>query len=390
MSRAGWLWLMAGIAMVVGVALCARGSVLPSTPQGVIPGIGEIPAVDTQYFSRADGPVDFRFPLDHGPHNDFQTEWWYYTGNLAAADGRRFGYQLTFFRRALLPGQERIDRDSSWAAEQVYLAHFALSDIDSGIFFYDERLARGAAGLAGAEGEPEFQVWLEDWRVSQTGIGQYSLFARGNSFQIDLQLLEQKPLVFHGESGYSQKGADPGNASYYISMTRLAATGEVKTESGLFAVEGLSWMDHEYSTSALDDRQVGWDWFSLQLDDDSEIMVYTLRREDGSIDPFSSGTLIRPDGSTRTVKVDEFVIEANGSWQSPHSGAIYPAGWLLEIPSEGITLRIEPLLADQELRVSFIYWEGAVQASGTAGGRNITGFGYVELTGYAQSMQRRF
>ena len=390
MSKAGWLRMTGGIAILIAVGFLARGYLFPSPQPDAIPGIGEIPAVDTQYFSRAEGPVDFQFPLDHGPHNDFQTEWWYYTGNLTATDGQRFGYQLTFFRRALLPGQERVERESSWAAEQVYLAHFALSDVDSGKFYFDERLARGAAGLAGAEGDPAYQVWLEDWRVSQTGIGQYALFARGNSFEITLQLEEQKPLVLHGESGYSQKGADPGNASYYISMTRLATAGEVKTEGGSFAVEGLSWMDHEYSTSALDDSQVGWDWFSLQLDDNSEIMVYTLRREDGSIDPFSGGTLIRPDGSTRTVKVDEFAIDAGGSWRSPHSGAVYPAGWQLNIPSEGISLQIEPLLADQELRVSFIYWEGAVRASGTAGGRNVTGFGYVELTGYAQSMQRRF
>lgn len=341
-------------------------------------------------FTRVNGPRNFDFPLDFGPHPDYQTEWWYYTGNLSTPTGRHFGYQLTFFRRSLLPIQEQTQRDSSWATDQIYLAHFTLSDSTSGQFRYFERFERGAAGLAGASGSPLYQVWLGDWRVEQTGNSTYQLSARQEGIHLKLELSDRKGPILQGIDGYSQKGADPGNASYYVSQTRLVSRGTLELDGQSFALQGTSWMDHEFSTSALAPDQVGWDWFALQLSDDSELMVYTVRAADGTLSPYSQGTLIRPDGNTRHLSLTDFKISVLSNWQSPHSGAVYPAGWRVEVPSEQIDLQIQPRMPDQELRVSFTYWEGAVTISGKHASNTVTGSGYVELTGYAASMQGQF
>lgn len=337
---------------------------------------------DSAGYQRAQPGTELSFPVDYGPHPDYQIEWWYYTGNLETVEGRHFGYQLTFFRRALLPPNERKQRPSDWSADQVYLAHFALSDVGSENFQSFERYARGAAGLAGANADP-FHVWLYDWEIVQTGLGAYRLHASQEDLTIQLELQDQKGIILHGDQGYSQKGPQVGNASYYMSQTRLESTGEIRIGEQSFAVSGLSWMDHEFSTSALAQNQIGWDWFSLQLDDGSELMVFQLRRVDGSVDPFSSGTLIDPDGDTRHLDQTDFTIQPLGTWQSPHSGGIYPTDWVVRVPKFDLTLNLEPYLADQELRLSFTYWEGAVQITGTHAGLEVGGDGYVELTGYA-------
>jgi predicted secreted hydrolase len=352
-------------------------------------------------FARVEGPSQLTFPADHGAHPDYQTEWWYYTGNLQAKDGRRFGFQLTFFRRAILPPDQMPERTSDWASSQVYMAHFALSDIEDGRFHAFERLSRGAAGLAGASAEP-FQVWLEDWRVEQA-ITQaddcsntqskpcaYRLFAAQGDISLQLEMLDQKGPVLQGDQGYSQKGAEPGQASNYYSLTRLRATGQLVIGDQTFAVSGLSWVDHEWSTRVLSSEQVGWDWFSLQFEDGSELMVFQIRRADGSIDPYSSGTFVAKDGTTRRLEKEEFVIEITDTWKSPHSGAIYPSGWTMRIPSAGFVLEINPQLKDQELNVSYAYWEGAVRVIGMQDGVPMNGNGYVELTGYSGSMAGEF
>jgi predicted secreted hydrolase len=358
---------------------------------------------DTSGFARAEGPVlsgvegprALAFPADHGPHDDFQTEWWYYTGNLSAETGEHYGYQLTFFRRALTPPDKRSARDSAWAADQVYMAHFALTDVSGGKHYSFETLARGAAGLAGAQAEP-FRVWLEDWSVAGSAAGQARLratakdSASGIVLSLDLDLADLKGPILQGDRGYSRKGPEPGNASYYASLPRLATAGTVTIDSQPFAVEGLSWMDHEWSTSALGAEQAGWDWFSIQLDDDTELMLFQLRRADGSVDGFSSGTLIAADGSTRTWGLGDFSIKVNHRWRSPRTGAEYPAGWTLSVPSADLRLTIAPWLADQEMDVSYAYWEGAVKAEGTRNGQRVAGTGYAELTGYAGSMKGQF
>jgi predicted secreted hydrolase len=347
--------------------------------------------MDATGFARADGARPFSFPADFGPHTTYQTEWWYYTGNLETATGRSFGYQLTFFRRGLVPPDEGVERASHWATEQIYMAHFALTDVAANRHFAFERFSRGAADLAGAEASP-YGVWLEDWTVEQVGDdpGVVNMRAAADGVGIALGLIDRKGPIPQGDQGYSQKGPDPGNASYYYSQPRLETSGSVTVEDALFEVNGWSWKDHEYSTSALVPDQVGWDWFALRLDDDSELMVYQIRKSDGTIDPFSSGTLVRADGSTQRLTSDDFMIEALDRWRSPHSGARYPAHWIVRVPGPGLVLEVEPLIADQEMDLSYAYWEGAVRIEGERAGRTITGAGYVELTGYARSMQEQF
>lgn len=340
-------------------------------------------------FRRADGPRPWDFPKDYGPHPDYQTEWWYYTGNLESETGERFGYQLTFFRRALLPADDRTKRASTWAVDQVYMAHFALSDIADREHYAFERFSRGAVGLAGARAEP-YQVWLENWEVVQIGDGQYRIKAQQDEIALELILEDLKGPILHGDRGYSRKGSDKGNASYYYSQTRLLTTGRVQTANGSHQVSGLSWKDHEFSTSALSSGQVGWDWFSIQLDDGGELMLFQIRNEDGGIAPFSSGTWISPEGETSHLDREQFDIHERDFWRSPNSGAQYPAEWSLEIPSIDLSLVVKPYLADQEMEVSYTYWEGAVEVSGSAQGAAVSGSGYVELTGYAASMEGEF
>ncbi|NUM47479.1 MAG: hypothetical protein HUU38_22485 [Anaerolineales bacterium] len=348
------------------------------------------PAPDTTGFARAEGPVPLSFPADQGPHPDYLTEWWYYTGNLDTPDGDHFGFQLTFFRRALVPPAARAtERESDWAADQVYLAHFALTDVAGGEFRSFERYSRGAADLAGAQAVP-YHVWLENWAVEEIAPDTFHLFAQQDTLTLDLTLTNVKGNILQGDQGYSQKGPEPGNASYYISQPRLAATGQVTTAQGTFPVTGQAWMDHEYSTSALSEGQIGWDWFSVQLSNDTELMFFQLRRDDGTVDPFSSGTVIYPGGTTRPLTRQDFTITVLDTWRSPHSDAEYPARWQVEIPSEKLTITLEPWLADQELQTSVVYWEGAVQLTGTANGQSVTGNGYVEMTGYAEEFDGDF
>lgn len=348
--------------------------------------VAEALAAGEEGYARAVRPRSFSFPRDHGPHPGFRTEWWYFTGNLSAregsgAQGRRFGFQLTFFRSQLVPDPP--ERASPWAADTVYMAHFALTDVDGGRFHAFERFARGAAGLAGARADP-FRVWLEDWEAAAAGGGipPLTLRAREAGIALELELAPGKPPVLHGEEGLSQKGPEPGDASYYYSLTRLPVRGRLTVEDGTFPVAGLAWMDREWSTSSLAPGQVGWDWLSLQLDDGREVMLYQLRREDGSADPRSAGTLVAADGSSRHLDLGERVLQVLERWQSPASGILYPARWRLTLPGEGLDLWIEPVLANQELDLTFRYWEGAVTVAGEAGGRPVRGRGYVELTGY--------
>jgi predicted secreted hydrolase len=363
----------------------------PAQPQ-IRAALGAVEAVNAENdagFAKVSAPRPFSFPADHGPHPDFQTEWWYYTGNLRAADGRRFGFQLTFFRRALTPAPA--ERESAWGASAIYMAHFALSDIDGGAFYAHDRFSRDAAGLAGASGAP-FRVFLEDWSAEGSGPEDMTMRLRAAAHQvaIDLSAASTRPPVLQGDAGVSQKGPSAGNASYYYSLTRMATKGTITVAGEPFTVEGLTWMDREWSTSALEGDVVGWDWFALQLDDGSDLMYYQLRQGDGGVSPYTAGSLVLPDGSVRRLSRDELTIEVLDSWQSPRSGATYPARWRLRDDAAGLDLEITPHLADQELPVSVIYWEGAVGVRGSIGGQPVSGNGYVELTGYVEARQGRF
>ncbi len=334
-------------------------------------------------FARVTEARVMKFPDDHGPHPDFQTEWWYYTGNLQAEDGRRFGYQLTFFRRGITAG-DNAARASDWATNQIYFAHFALTDEKNNTHDETEIFSRGAAGLAGASGDP-FRVWIENW--SSEGLNRdasnVKLIAEDGKMAIELNLNAAKAPVVHGERGLSQKTETVGNASYYVSFTRMPTQGTVRVNGGTFSVTGTSWFDHEWGTTSLGANAAGWDWFSIQLDDNRELMFFQVRNKDGGIEALSSGTLIEADGTTKFLKRDDVKITPQQFWTSNFSQGKYPSQWRVSSEAGNFDLTLKPLIADQEMRVSFTYWEGAVNVEGTSNGKNVRGQGYVEMTGYA-------
>jgi predicted secreted hydrolase len=367
--------------------------------------MGESP--DDSLFARVTGPRPFVFPEDHGPHPDYRTEWWYVTGSLEGEEGQLLGYQFTLFRSAIAPRAR--DSRSAWGTNQIYLGHVAVTDVATGEHIHSERFARGAGGLAGARPEP-FRVWLEGWELASDAYPSWGSGApppvEGNldpahpdaifplrlraadvDLELDLRLAPGKGMVLQGDRGYSRKGAQPGNASFYYSYPRMPTTGTLRAGERTYRVTGSSWMDREWSTSALEAGQTGWDWFALQLDSGSELMIYQLRGADGLADPLSKGILVRPDGATRLLASGDWTLEVLDEWTSPVDGSLYPAGWRVRIPFEGLDFEVVPLVEDQEMNVIIRYWEGAVSISGREGNRPLSGRGYVELTGYAGRSQ---
>jgi predicted secreted hydrolase len=327
----------------------------------------------------------YEFPQDHAAHPSFRIEWWYYTGHLRSG-ARTFGYEATFFRVAL-PWWSPAGEASAWRARHVLFRHLALTDEAGRRFLFDDRAERQALDLAGAD-STRYLTWLGDDYV---GLEQdrrtHRVVGRAAEFALDLRLVPEKPPVVHGPDGVSRKSEGEGQASHYYSLTRLATRGRLVRGRDTLAVEGRSWMDHEWSSSRLRDTHAGWDWFSIQLSDGRDLMLYRLRRKTGEDEPVSSGTLVAADGAARHLAREAFEIRATGSWKSPESGGRYPSGWIVRVPSAGLELTLEPVLADQELRVTsmngIVYWEGRVRVRGTSAGRAVTGEGYVELTGYA-------
>ncbi|MGA7573802.1 MAG: lipocalin-like domain-containing protein, partial [Terriglobales bacterium] len=329
----------------------------------------------------------YEFPRDHFNHPDFQTEWWYYTGNLSAADGHRFGFELTFFRQA-------IDRDraksSAWDIHDLYLAHLALSDLDGGQFYHAERTNRSGPGMAGISAIQK-KIWNGNWQVQWQG-DDLILKAYDDRFSFSLQLHPSKPPVIHGLDGVSQKAPGRGHASHYISLTRLQTTGTVRVGEKNNQVTGIAWMDHEFFTHQLEPGQVGWDWLSLQLNDNTELMLFRIRRKDGSIDPFSAGTYI--DGVDHSVhlQASDFSLTPLGeTWMSPITSARYPVRWRVEIPILGFSLELSTPVKSQEFsghsKFAPSYWEGAIAIEGRRGPNVIKGVGYLEMTGYDHPME---
>ncbi|HSO21367.1 MAG TPA: lipocalin-like domain-containing protein [Chondromyces sp.] len=335
------------------------------------------------------GPPELELPRDHGAHPGHRTEWWYLTGLVESETGERFGFQLTFFRQGLAPGPGR-PGDSALRARQVLAAHLAVADIGRQRFLHAERLRRADGGLAGFATD-DLELWLDDWRLERRADG--ALVARARDAErelgLELELRLTRELVRHGDLGYSQKGPEPGNASAYLSWTRLLVAGQLEVGGKTSRVRGTAWFDHEWGTSQLGDGVVGWDWFSLRLDDGRDLMVYRLRRADGSADPFSSGTLVDADGEVVRLGRDDVAIVPRAWWTSPATGARYPVRWRLEVPSADIELDVRSLLEAAELdgtaTTGVVYWEGPVAATGSAAGE-----GYAELTGYAGSLEGRF
>ena len=325
-----------------------------------------------------------RFPADHAAHPDYRIEWWYYTGNLVTQAGRRFGYQLTFFR----VGVEKAPANPSrWAVRDLYMAHLALTDAAGRRYLSAEKLSRAGISWAGASAD-RYHVWNEKWSATLDDRGRHVLAAASASpaFSLDLVLDEGKPPVLHGADGFSRKGAQPGNASHYYSLTRMPTRGVLTLDYVRHDVTGSSWMDHEFGTSFLEAGQLGWDWFSLQLDDGTELMVYGLRTAQG-LDERSSGTVVDASGRSAALTPADFMLQPMRSWKSADTGAVYPVEWRLQVPSRQLELTVRPLVDAQEMRSRLVgglaYWEGAIVLSGTKDGRAIGGRGYLEMTGYA-------
>lgn len=373
--------LLLALLLVSGCAPNAEGVVASANVVAALS--GEVDAA----FARAYEPIPFTFPLDHGAHPQYQTEWWYYTGNLADEDENQYGFQLTVFRSALTPTMP--ERTSDLATNQIYMAHFAVTDGSGNIHYSFERYSRGAGGLSGATGEPTFSVWLEDWTVTQIATDRMHVQAQtvdedGQAVALDLDLHETRPPVLHGDAGLSQKGPEAGNASYYYSLVGLETTGSITTRGRTVAVNGLSWMDHEFGTSALSANAVGWDWISLQLENGVALMLAQIRTVDGgSIGEFA-GTLVMADGRQERMSNEDFTLEVLDEWTSPTTGITYPARWRLTASAYELDVEITPLINDQEMKVAYVYWEGAANALGSMAGVPITGRGYVELTGYGK------
>ena len=360
-------------------------------------------------FTQALTPEPLEFPRDRGPHPDYRQEWWYLTGNLDSTGGERFGFELTIFRFALAPGAaERVRtgsqpgaESSRWRTHQIYLGHFAVTDVARHRFRFATRLARGALGLAGAKADP-FRVWVGNWEIGQIAPrGEvaalrpaakqpdakgpaWRLQAAGQGYVLSLAARPLMSPVLNGENGLSRKSGEPGNATYYYSIPRISVEGTIVRDGRPLRVHGLAWLDREWGSGSLGPRETGWDWFGLQLGDGSCLMFYSLRDRDGAQDPYSAGTWIDPAGQARPLSRGDVRIQVLGYWTDA-DGARYPARWHLVMPATGLDLTVQPVLADQELVTSPRYWEGAVDVSGTRLGKNVAGRGYVELVGYAKT-----
>lgn len=323
----------------------------------------------------------YEFPRDHFSHPDFQTEWWYYTGNLESTEGRRFGFELTFFRQA---AQRPAVQDSVWQVDDVWLAHLALSDINGKRFLHTERLNRAGAGLAGAN-QRKGRVWNGNWEIRWDGKTQH-LQAVADNFTLKLALAAAKPPVIHGRNGVSQKAEGPGRASHYISFPRLLVQGTLALDGKAHMLRGTAWMDHEFFTHQLESNQSGWDWFSIQLEDNTELMLFRLRRKDGSVDPYSAGTYIDAQGRARHLDAKEFSLTPGATWKSDKTAGNYPIEWRIGVPSLSLKLEARTPLLIQELtgksKLSPAYWEGAMDFIGSKGSAPVKGRGYLEMTGY--------
>lgn len=339
-------------------------------------------------WKRAEAGWNYEFPRDEFAHPDFKTEWWYFTGNLESEDGKRFGYQLTFFRQGLRPPDNREPVESRFVTDHIWFGHFAISELDRDRFHFGEQFSRESFDLAGS-GDGDRVVWIKNWTLKRTGgesPGNYEMNAAVEDFSISFRLRPDKPPVFHGRDGFSPKSANEASASHYYSLTRLTTEGSLKIGDREFEVSGLSWYDREWSTSALTRDQAGWDWFAIQLENDFELMLFQLRDPDGNTN-FASGTLIRPDGSSQAIAADEIRLKPTKTWTAPDSKVSYPIEWDVEIASLDVALKVAAALENQQLRMAAMtYWEGATTIRGSLGGKPVRGRGYLELTGYDGKM----
>lgn len=325
---------------------------------------------------------DYSFPRDHGNHDGFKTEWWYFTGNLQDATGREFGYQLTFFRQGIIPPGKHPEATSEFLARDIYFAHFAVSEISDGRFHFAQRLSRGTFDEAGL-GDKNRLAWIKDWECERIGEHRFRIRAKDGKHAIDLKLESEKEPVIHGSDGISRKAEGEGRASHYYSLTRLKTSGQVTTPDGVFDVKGFSWFDHEWATNQLAANQTGWDWFSLHFEDGSDLMIFQIRTKDGGRDIHSGGTFVGADGKITAITNEMFDLTPGTLWKSPSSKGEYPVTWHLKIPSLQMDMKISAAQKNQELLLTPVsYWEGAIRAEGSSWQKPISGKGYLEMTGY--------
>ncbi len=324
----------------------------------------------------------FQFPRDFFNHEQYQTEWWYYTGNVRAPDGRRFGFELTFFRQ----GVSRAANPDPWDVQDLWMAHLALSDISGQHFYHQERLNRAGPGIAGADAASGM-VWNGNWQA-HIAPQQQDLRAIGNDFTLSFKLVPTKPPVIQGQDGISRKAAGVGHASHYYSMTRLLTSGSIDLNGKQYTVAGTSWMDHEFFTGSMAADEAGWDWLSVQFNDGSDLMLYLLRHKDGSIDPYSSGSYVDAGGNSRFLSLADFAMTPEGDkWTSPVTGAAYPLHWQVSIPKLDLSFDVTTPLRSQEMTATIgpSYWEGTIDADGVKATSRLRGVGYLEMTGYAEA-----
>jgi predicted secreted hydrolase len=402
-ARAG-LGVVRGVLARAGVGVCAcmvvsAGAFVPvAQAAGPIPDLGVLSGgTRTGDFAQVLEPRAFEFPADHGPHPEYRLEWWYVTGNLDSDTGERFGFELTFFRFALAPGAS-VDQaaaatpvESAWRTRQIYMAHFAITDVARGRFRFAQKLSRGAMGLAGAQ-IPPLRVWIDDWSLAAQSPApasasasdeiHWDLHAAESGYELTLEARALQQPVLNGDRGFSRKSSDPGSASYYYSIPRVAVRGRLVRDGKALDVHGLAWVDREWGSGTLGSREEGWDWFALQMADGSSLMFYALRDQGGRRDPHSAGTWISPAGQSRPLSSDEVQIDVVDYWTNLR-GDRYPGRWRVRVPTAGIDVEVRPVLANQELTASARYWEGAVDVTAATAGQKTSGRGYVELVGYA-------
>ena len=352
------------------------------------PGAADDAAGPASSPARAVPGYAFQFPRDHFAHPEFESEWWYYTGNLFSASGRHFGFEMTFFRRARAIDAER---RSVWDLDQVYLAHFTITDTEEKRFIVDERLNRAGPGIAGADAGMR-RVWngnwSVEWRPGDEARPVQVLSAMNRYAALRLVLEPRKPVVVHGHDGLSRKVAgDPRAVSHYLSFTRMGATGTLTIEGEEFAVTGLAWMDHEFFSDYLTENKIGWDWMSVQLDDGVDLMLFGIRDTQGDYGPDTFGTFVDAGGGPRPIESGGVTFRAGQRWRSEATGAEYPVEWEVEVPSFDLRLDVRPRIDAQEVftgdGILPAYWEGAVRFTGERDGRTVAGVGYLEMTGYA-------
>lgn len=387
-SRLSFLSVMSSMLLLLSCAPESTPSpeIQVSQPPSIVASTSALTPTTQPGFLTADGSRALTFPADLGAHPDFRTEWWYYTGNLQTPDGRHFGFELTIFRVGLLPSTAKLSSDSKWSTREVYFAHFAVSDIYSDHFYTFQRYSRPGPGLAGAQAEP-YHIWLDDWNITERASAVYHLRAEQGEVILDLTLTDEMGVILHGENGYSRKGKNATNASYYYSQPRLRAEGTVGLNGVQYQVNGLAWNDHEFSTGVLDENQIGWDWFSLQFEAGPALMLFQLRERGGKISDSASGTFMAADGTPQPLHKSAFEVNILSEWRSPQTNGIYPSSWEIKTHQPECLLKVRPWMAGQEINFSPItYWEGAVHFEGSCNGEPVGGNGYIELTGYAGNL----